>query len=227
MNTKELEEIMIKSLQDFKLDKTEKHIFNAFSETLEDDQLSFVRNKAFELGRPYVQEGGDKAIRVLNWIDKLVRSIQPKKRNNVIPSEACFSPGSSCRSKIIKQINSAIKSIEICVFTISDNNITEAILAAHQRGVAVVIISDNDKVNDKGSDVNYLSEKGVEVILDKSPYHMHHKFSIFDRRILINGSFNWTRSASDVNEENIIITGEPGLIDIFSKQFMTMTKKFK
>jgi len=227
MHTKELEEILLKSLQDYKLDKTEKYIFNNFSETLEDDQLSFIRNKAFELGRPYIQQGGEKAIKVLNWIDKLVKSIQPKKRNNVISSEACFSPGNSCRSKIINLINSATKSIDICVFTISDNNITKAILVAHHRGVAVTIISDNDKVNDKGSDINYLSEKGVEVILDVSPYHMHHKFSIFDSRILINGSFNWTRSASDVNEENIIITGEPELLDVFSKQFMTMKKKFR
>jgi len=227
MQTKELEEMLIKSLQDFNLDKTEKYLFNDLSETLEFDQLSFIRNKAFELGRPYMQEGGEKAVKVLNWIDKLVKAIQPKKHNNVMASEAYFSPGNSCRSKIINLIKSATKSIDICVFTISDNNITKAIIEAHQRGVAVTILSDNDKVNDKGSDVNYLSEKGVEVILDNSPYHMHHKFSIFDAKILVNGSFNWTRSASDVNEENIIVTAEQELLTIFGKHFRVMANKFR
>jgi len=227
MHTKELEDILIASLQDFKLDKTEKYLFNELSEKLEFDQLSYVRNKAFELGRPYIEEGGEQAVKVLNWIDKLVKSIQPKTHSNVIKSEACFSPGNSCRSKIINLIKNANKSIEICVFTISDNKITKAILEAHQRGVVVTIISDDDKVNDKGSDVNYLSQKGVAVILDNSPYHMHHKFCIFDGKILVNGSFNWTRSASDVNEENIIVTAEQGLLKVFGKHFKVMENKFR
>ena len=48
---------------------------------------------------------------------------------------------------------------------------------------------------------------------------MHHKFAIFDRQRLLTGSYNWTRSAADYNEENFIITEEPVLLEEFKKQF--------
>tara|TARA_R110001592_G_scaffold341474_2_gene630581 strand:+ start:15757 stop:16116 length:360 start_codon:yes stop_codon:yes gene_type:complete len=112
--------------------------------------------------------------------------------------------------------------MDICVFTISDNNISEAILSAHKKGINVRVISDNDKANDKGSDVYYLAEKGVDVKLDTSPNHMHHKFAIFDQKVLVNGSFNWTRSASTVNEENITVLYDASLITSFTTTFESL-----
>ena len=41
---------------------------------------------------------------------------------------------------------------------------------------------------------------------------MHHKFALFDGRRLMTGSFNWTRSASEQNEENLIVTADPVLV---------------
>jgi len=224
MNLKELEALLKDSLQDSRLDQDEKAVFSALPEKLADDQLRFIRNKAFELSRPVIKAGGDDAVKVLSWLERVVKSIQPKQTNPMIESEACFSPGSSCRNKIINLLKTARKSIDICVFTISDNKITQAILGAHQRGVVVTIISDNDKANDKGSDVQYLQDKGINVILDQSPYHMHHKFAIFDNRILLNGSFNWTRSATQVNEENIVLCYDPKLVSLFTGQFETLRK---
>ena len=225
MHLKELEAILKNSLQDFRLDQDEKAVFKGLSEELMDDQLRFIRNKAFELGRPSVIAGGVEAIQVLNWLERVVKSIQPKQKASLIESEVCFSPGNSCRNKIVKLLKAASKSIDICVFTISDNKITEAILEAHQRGVAVNIISDNDKSNDRGSDIQYLQDKGVNIILDQSPHHMHHKFAIFDNRILLNGSFNWTRSATEVNEENIVVSYEPKLVSRFVEEFGNLKKE--
>lgn len=225
MHTQDLAKILNDSLLDFKLDNDEKHVFRALSETLEDDQLRFIRNRAFELARPYVEVGGTDAVRILNWLDRVVKTIQPLTKTNRIQSIAYFSPGSNCKDKIISLMKSAKQAVDICVFTISDNGITRSILDAHQRGIVVTIISDNDKANDKGSDIGYLADKGLNIILDQSSYHMHHKFAIFDNKIILNGSFNWTRSASDYNEENIMLSGESNVVSMFSKQFQTLKDK--
>lgn len=227
MHINELEKILIDSLEDFKLSQDEKASFREFSSSLSDDQLRFIRNKAFELSRDHIEKGGENAIRVHNWLDKLVKVIQPLEKKTQLKPEAYFSPGSGCRDKIISLIKAAKESIHICVFTISDNKITQAILAAHKRGVAITIISDNDKSNDRGSDIDYLSNNGVKVILDQSPYHMHHKFAIFDKRILLNGSFNWTRSATDVNEENITVLADTALVSVFSERFSDLKNRFE
>jgi phosphatidylserine/phosphatidylglycerophosphate/cardiolipin synthase-like enzyme len=156
----------------------------------------------------------------VNWLERVIKTIDGVRVDTSIETpSAHFSPGDACAKQIINCLLTARDSIDICVFTISDNQITDAILSAHEKGKGVRIISDNDKANDRGSDIYYLAEKGVPVRLDQSPYHMHHKFAIFDQKLLINGSFNWTRSASLKNEENITILHEPSLIDSFVLSF--------
>jgi len=43
-------------------------------------------------------------------------------------------------------------------------------------------------------------------------FHMHHKFAIVDGRLLINGSFNWTRQAVLYNQENCVVTDNGSLV---------------
>jgi phosphatidylserine/phosphatidylglycerophosphate/cardiolipin synthase-like enzyme len=33
---------------------------------------------------------------------------------------------------------------------------------------------------------------------------MHHKFAVIDNKVVLTGSFNWTRNAAEDNHENII-----------------------
>ena len=54
---------------------------------------------------------------------------------------------------------------------------------------------------------------------------MHHKYAIFDGQLLLTGSYNWTRSASTVNQENIAITEDTRLIRQFQSEFDQLWKK--
>ena len=94
----------------------------------------------------------------------------------------------------------ACRQADLCVFTLSDDRITAEVLAAHARGVAVRIVTDNDKEFDAGSDIAQLRQAGIPVAVDRTDAHMHHKFALFDGTWLLNGSYNWTRSAAQVND---------------------------
>ena len=94
------------------------------------------------------------------------------------------------------------------------------VLATHARGVKVRIITDDEKSHDLGSDVDRLRAAGIPCKMDVgNAAHMHHKFALFDARRLMNGSFNWTRSASEQNEENLIVTADPVLVAAFTERF--------
>ena len=93
-------------------------------------------------------------------------------------------------------LRSAKRTLDICVFTISDDYIAEVIRQKHQSGVRVRIITDDDTRSNQGSDIIELQRLGIPVKTDDSPSHMHHKFAILDGKVLINGSFNWTVQAS-------------------------------
>ncbi len=102
----------------------------------------------------------------------------------------------------------------------------EAIGECAGRGVRVRVISDNDKSGDTGSDVVRLEEMGVDVRLDRSEHHMHHKFAVFDDTKALTGSYNWTRSAARSNRENVLVCDDPRAVDGFAREFERLWRDF-
>lgn len=141
-------------------------------------------------------------------------------------AEAWFSPHDDCAGRIINLMGEARTSADLCVFTITDDRISDSILAAHARGVHVRIISDNDKAHDLGSDIGRFLAAGVGVRVDRTAFHMHHKFAIIDGRRLLNGSYNWTRGAARDNQENLIVCDDPRLVTAFSQEFERLWAMF-
>ncbi len=183
-----------------------------------EDGLRQLRNRAFELVRE--RSADPDQIGLLKWLEGVMRALDVGRLPaGTVRSRAHFSPGTDCLAAIQQQLKSARRRIDLCVFTLSDDRITEEVLAAHRRGVALRFITDNDKEFDAGSDVARLRQHGVPVVVDRTDAHMHHKFALVDEAWLLNGSYNWTRSACEHNEENVIVTNDPGLVRQFQAQF--------
>jgi phosphatidylserine/phosphatidylglycerophosphate/cardiolipin synthase-like enzyme len=226
MRLKELEAWLVEALQDTKLDNAEKAELRAIVPSLSQEEGRFVRNKAFALARDEIREDSSQTFAVMKWLEQVVKTLDVADNPAMIESSAHFSPGDECRRKILDLCQGAKKSIDICVFTISDDSLSEAIFKAHQRGIDVRIITDNDKSNDLGSDVDELTRKGVPVRMDRTDNHMHHKFAVFDQTTLLNGSFNWTRSASRYNQENIVVSADVRVVERFCNEFDRLWQQF-
>lgn len=179
-----------------------------------------IRNRAFELVRERLRAGDVRAAELVKWLEGVAKVLDgggecfPEVENR-----AYFSPGMECLDAIRQHVRHARRQLDICVFTVSDDRLSSEILAAHRRGVAVRLITDNDKELDTGSDVGRLRDAGVSVAVDRTSAHMHHKFVLVDQEWLLNGSFNWTRSASDNNEENLVASNDPELLRQFERRF--------
>lgn len=206
------------SFVDHRLDAIEREALYGLVEKLNEEQCRFAQNTAFDMVRTTINAGGREALDALQWLEKVNKALTSKALSQSQAS-VHFSPGEECRRKLKDLLHSARLQIDICVFTISDNRLSEAIIAAHQRGVSVRVITDNDKAFDKGSDIAELIRAGVALRKDSSPYHMHHKFAVFDNNLLVNGSFNWTRSASKYNQENILVSNSPAAVQPYIQQF--------
>ena len=131
--------------------------------------------------------------------------------------------------RLIGELRAATSSLDVCVFTITCNEIADEVAAAAARGVKVRIITDDSQATSQGSDVNRLSQcKGIEVRHDgDQAAHMHHKFAIVDGVTLLNGSFNWTRAAVTTNRENVVVTKQaPELLASFTAVFELMWREF-
>lgn len=180
-------------------------------------ELNVLRSQFFELAQNDSSDA--ETIRLVTWLEEINKCLLPVKDKNEAENRCYFSPGDDCENAIVSCIRNAKHSIKICVFTISENVITNEIIAAKKRGVSVTIITDNDKLNDKGSDIRWLADEGVRIRIDESISHMHHKFCIVDREILLTGSYNWTKSAADRNQENLLVTEDPKMVKAYLKEF--------
>ena len=157
--------------------------------------------------------------------------------------EALFYPGDASFEKFISFLRSAKRSMDVAVFTLSDQRVTEVLLAAHRSGVKIRILTDNDTVRNTGSDIEALAKAGISVRLDgvagtpggalresskaqSASALMHHKFAVLDGKVLITGSYNWTSSASSLNSENQTITNEAFFVSAFEAQFELLWAKF-
>ena len=158
--------------------------------------------------------------KVLIWLEDVNKLLLPPTTDgSELWSEALFSHDDSCVRRIARLLDTARHAVDLCVFTITDDRIAGAILDAHRRGVALRVISDNDKTHDPGSDIGRLRRAGAPVRLDRTPHHMHHKFALFDRGTLLTGNYNWTRSAAECNSENLLVSNDRRLVSAFAKEF--------
>lgn len=185
---------------------------------LDGAELSVLRSLAFRQAEAAIS--AENMIEILKWLEDMMRlmeRLEGTRTNRTV--EAWFSPKADCPSRIRSFLAQATRTVDICVFTITDDRLTSAVLEAHARGVKIRIITDNDKAADLGSDADQFLQAGVQLRVDRTPYHMHHKFAIVDGGLLLNGSYNWTRGAATSNEENFIISDDKTLVAAFSAAF--------
>jgi cardiolipin hydrolase len=226
MNAAELDALLRQFLTDRTLSDAEKKTLRGWVEqhVSTDQHRAVARSRVFEAARGAVAD--PQAVRVIHFLEDVLRVLLPMGATpGPTPDEAFFSPGEACLQRIVARLTNARTSVDICVFTITDDRISNAILAAHRRGVAVRIITDNDKAFDPGSDVPRFVQAGIPLKVDQTPFHMHHKFAIFDRTRLLNGSYNWTRGAAEQNQENVTDTGDPRLLAAFQHEFDQLWSK--
>lgn len=135
---------------------------------------------------------------------------------------AYFSHHDDIREIVIRNLKSAKSDLKICMFTISDDPIAESLDDCYSRGVNVRIITDDGKIFDKGSDIVPLNKKGINVRIDSDKSLMHHKFVIIDNIKLLTGSYNWTRTGADVNNENMLVTTNNKIVRAYKKEFQRL-----
>jgi phosphatidylserine/phosphatidylglycerophosphate/cardiolipin synthase-like enzyme len=221
-----LDRSLRESAQDFTLDADEKVQLRELGAQLDAPRVRFLRNRAFDIAREAMLATPADTLDVLRWLEQVVKTLDAANEAAPVVSSAYFSPGDTCLRRLRDLMRSCKATLDICVFTIADDRLTEAILECHARGVQVRVVSDDDKQHDSGSDIARLRAGGVAVRLDDSPYHMHHTFALVDGRLLANGSFNWTRSATEKNDENLVVTDDANLVRVFGLQFEKLWQQF-
>lgn len=92
-------------------------------------------------------------------------------------------------------------------------------MVVHNRGIKIRVIVDDMMSKISSSKAHAIHQLGVEVRMDNSPFHMHHKFAIVDNQVVLTGSFNWTVQAQRSNRENLHISSDSQMVHSFKQEF--------
>lgn len=220
MTSLEIDEWLTHTLEDRRLSRNERQALAELVAKLGPQvKREAIRDRAFDIAREAMTEEDDQ--HVLDWLEDVLAALRVGPRSEAPSSiaDVYFSPGDECLHAIQRLLRSARRTVDVCVFTITDDRLADALIDVHRRGVAIRIITDNAKAEDLGSDIGRFEEAGMAVRVDQSPFHMHHKFAVVDYEILLTGSYNWTRGAAHDNAENLIVTTETRLVSSFMAHF--------
>ncbi len=125
----------------------------------------------------------------------------------------------------IQAFNSAQTSIDVCIYSISRNDITDALIAAHNRGVQVRVIADyGNYVSIDSVYFHAMENAGIPVMhsaVGQNTIHlMHNKYAIIDGFRVITGSLNFSSPTTDAN--HVVVMDDPTLAAVFLQDFEEM-----
>lgn len=116
-----------------------------------------------------------------------------------------FSPNEGVNSFLTKVIDDTKKNLDIMMYSFTSEKLAKAVVRAHKRGVVVRVLLDETQAGGQHSQDEFLIKNGVKVRIENQEGSLHNKVTIVDGKMVITGSYNWTTSAEEKNQENIII----------------------
>jgi phosphatidylserine/phosphatidylglycerophosphate/cardiolipin synthase-like enzyme len=113
---------------------------------------------------------------------------------------------------IEKLIKEAKSNIDITMYNFSLKSLAKALIQAKKRGVDVKVFLDEKKSKEKSSEYELLKKGGVDVALINK-VKLHTKLAIFDKKIAVFGSSNWTKASFDENYEIIYVSKQENMVE--------------
>ena len=147
-----------------------------------------------------------------------------------------FSPRDDVKQLLIGLIDSERLRIDIASFRFTDIDLATALIRAAKRGVKIFMVSDRSCPDYHYSKIPQLAQQKAIAVRLFPPRRdmqrdrvalMHNKFMIFHRNlqgrsIVATGSYNYTKSASNLNQENVVVFDDTSAVDAYKNQFVSL-----
>ncbi|MBE3596320.1 MAG: phospholipase D family protein [Hydrogenibacillus sp.] len=125
---------------------------------------------------------------------------------------------------VIGVMDSAEHSLDIAIYALTKDDIVQAIRRAKARGVRVRVITDFGQTQGKAQNaaIRALIQDGIPVKVNSHDGLMHLKLTIADGSRAAVGSFNYSKAASTVNDEVVVLLSDEGAVRQMADTFERM-----
>ena len=150
----------------------------------------------------------------------LLLTAVPAYAEDIGNNTVCFVPGpDDCAMVAVAEIEKAQRTVDFESYNFTEPHIAQALIDAHNRGVAVRLISDKTGPSEKNGEVLPTAQAGIPVWIDYKPRIAHNKVIVIDGAVTIGGSFNYSVSADLHNAENLTVIRDPQWAAAYEQNF--------
>lgn len=114
------------------------------------------------------------------------------------------------KDKIVELIVNSKDTIKISMYNFSYKKFAKELVEASKKGVKIQVILDEKKVEEDDEIYKYLKKNDIEIIISKKK--LHTKIAIFDNKIALIGSLNWTKESFEENYESLLMSNNKEII---------------
>lgn len=185
-----------------------------------DDNNNLIHLRSVKVAENYIVEFEEMYIDDLFSTDSLAATPNSQLTIDGMDVENYFSPDDGVAARIVELVSGAQESVYFMAFSFTSDSIGQAVRERFASGVTVMGVMDASQVaSNQGTEFDPFAQAGIDVRLDGISGLMHHKVIIIDGRIVITGSYNFTASAEDRNDENVFIFYSPEIAQFFMAEF--------
>ena len=131
-----------------------------------------------------------------------------------------FSPDDGVLSALASLLSSAQESIHFLAFSFTSNDLGVIVREKAEAGLTIAGVMDQEQVSsNQGTEYDPFKQADLDVRIDGNAGQMHHKVFIVDEKIVVLGSYNFSQSAEERNDENIIIVYNAVIAEQFMLEF--------
>lgn len=129
-------------------------------------------------------------------------------------------------TELVARIDHATVSLDIATFDLDLPSITDAIIRAHQRGLPVRVVADDEYgLDSPDTTLQQLMDAGIPLVTDEGTSFMHHRFIIFDGRTVWTGKWAFTYTSTLNQNTAALVFDSPELAALYTAHFDAMFER--
>ena len=186
-----------------------------------DDNNNLMRIHSTKIAEDYGKEFDEMFVD-----NKFGEDVVPATPNPVVTLDGTeldvyFSPDDGVLSALVPLLESAQQSVYFLAYSFTSNQLGDIVREKAKAGLTVAGVMDDEQVrSNQGTEFDPFRQAKLDVRLDGNEGLMHHKVFIIDQKIVAFGSYNFSQSAEQRNDENLVIVHNPVIAEQFLKEFL-------
>jgi phosphatidylserine/phosphatidylglycerophosphate/cardiolipin synthase-like enzyme len=185
-----------------------------------DDNNNFMHIHSTKVAEDYSKEFNEMFVD-----NKFGEDVVPETPNPTVTIDGTrldiyFSPDDGVLAALVPLLESAQESIFFLAYSFTSNQLGDIVRAKAAAGLTIAGVMDEEQVkSNQGTEFDPFRQADLDVRIDGIAGLMHHKVFIIDQKIVAFGSYNFSQSAEERNDENLIIVYNPVIAQQFVHEF--------